>query len=66
VMAGYFTAADAPAPADLTQQRLVDATDGYIYSVAVHGFGQYMPPFGNLIPGDDIWALVQYIRTLQQ
>lgn len=66
-VAGYFqNAQDARPPADLTQERLVNIQDGYIYSVVRNGFGEWMPSFGNLIPGEDVWALVHYIRTLQQ
>lgn len=66
-VAGYFqNAEDARPPADLTQERLVNIQDGYIYSVVQNGLGQWMPAFGNLIPGEDIWALVHYIRVLQE
>lgn len=63
-ISSYFQQAGVNPPANLTEQRLQDVPDGYIYSVVEFGFGN-MPPFGNLIQGDDIWAIVTYIRQLQ-
>lgn len=65
-MAPYFQGAIQRPPANLLQDRLVNQPDGYIYSVGVYGLGQYMPAFGNLIPGEDLWHLVNYIRVLQE
>lgn len=65
-MLQYFENAAGRPPANLREQRLVDQPDGYIHSVVTYGLGQYMPPFGDLIPGQDIWHLVNYVRVLQE
>ncbi len=64
-MAPQFEAYDAARPADLTIQRLREAPDSHFYNVITFGLPPFMPPFGNLIPGSDIWDIVNYIRTLQ-
>lgn len=64
--AGYLQQVVDRPPADLTQERLRDQPDGYLYSVIHYGLGQYMPAFGNLIDGDEAWHLVNYIRALQE
>ncbi len=66
LMAPQFETYGARPPADLTAERLQDVPDSYIYSVIYNGLGQYMPPFRNLIDGDAIWDLVNYVRSLQQ
>lgn len=64
-VAHYFEASIGRGPADLTQQRLQEATDGYLASVINFGLGEYMPAFGHLIPREDQWAIVHHIRVLQ-
>jgi mono/diheme cytochrome c family protein len=65
-MAPEFVKYAAPRPpADLTEQRLRDVPDSYIYGVVHNGLG-LMPAFGDLIQGNEIWDLVNYVRTLQQ
>lgn len=52
-------------PADLTAERLVTVEDNHFYNVVTNGLPPFMPAFGNLIPGENIWHLVNYIRELQ-
>ena len=40
-------------------------SDGYIYAVVAAGRG-LMPPYGDRVPHADRWALVSYVRQLQQ
>jgi mono/diheme cytochrome c family protein len=52
------------ATADLTQERLREASDGYLFDVITNGFGQ-MPSYASQIPVEDRWAVVAYVRALQ-
>lgn len=66
VMTAYFEQYGVPRPpADLTEDRLVGVPDSYLYTVVTNGLPPNMPPFANLIPGEDIWHLINYIRELQ-
>ncbi len=64
-MAAQFETYGARLPADLTSERLVGVPDSYLYTVVTNGLPPFMPPFGDLIPGDEIWHLINYIRELQ-
>lgn len=64
-MVSYLTESGAAAPAVLTAERLEGVPDSHIYNVVTNGLGQWMPAFGNLIPGQDIWHLINYVRSLQ-
>lgn len=65
-MASYFQTYGAPRPpANLTEDRLVNVPDSYLYTVVTNGLPPNMPPFANLIPGEDIWHLINYVRQLQ-
>ncbi len=64
-VAGYFRAANAPAPADLRREDIKARTDGELFWIITNGFGEYMPPFGDLITPEQRWALVVHIRQLQ-
>lgn len=64
-VAGYFRAANAPAPADLRREDIKARTDGELFWIISNGFGEYMPPFGDLITPEQRWALVVHIRQLQ-
>ena len=44
--------------------RLRNAPTGHFFDVMTNGFGA-MPPYGTMIPPDDRWAIVSYIRALQ-
>jgi mono/diheme cytochrome c family protein len=50
--------------ADLTQERLVQAPDGYIFDVITHGFG-LMPSYAYQVPVADRWAIIAHVRELQ-
>ena len=43
---------------------LRSATTGHFFDVISNGFGA-MPPYGSMIPRDDRWAIIAYIRALQ-
>ncbi len=64
-VAGYFRAANAPPPADLHRDDIKARTDGELFWIVTNGFGEYMPPFGDLITPEQRWALVAHIRQLQ-
>jgi hypothetical protein len=51
-------------PPSYHQDRLRQATNGYIYDVMTNGFGQ-MLGYSAQIPPRDRWAIVAYIRALQ-
>jgi mono/diheme cytochrome c family protein len=40
------------------------APTGHFFDVITNGFGA-MPPYGTMIPRDDRWAIIAYIRALQ-
>jgi hypothetical protein len=65
-VSGYFNAANVPAPADLRRDDIRALTDGQLFWVITNGFGEYMPPFGNLITPEQRWAVVIHIRDLQE
>lgn len=52
-------------PAVLTADRLVDVEDNYFYNTMTNGLPPYMPAFANLLQGDQMWDLINYIRELQ-
>ena len=52
------------APSLLTD-RARTYTDGYLYSIIRYGRG-VMPRYGDKIPRDSRWAVVAYVRALQQ
>ncbi|HEX6201323.1 MAG TPA: cytochrome c [Thermoanaerobaculia bacterium] len=52
------------ATADLTQERLRQATDGYLFDVITNGFG-LMGPYAYQLAPRDRWAVVAHVRRLQ-
>jgi len=50
--------------ANLLQERLRAAGDGYLFDVVTHGFG-LMPSYAYQIPVRDRWAIVAHVRELQ-
>ena len=50
---------------DLTEQRQVDNSDGWIYGTIVNGFGALMPEYGSKLSREDRWHVVNYVRLLQ-
>jgi mono/diheme cytochrome c family protein len=51
-------------PSLLTEQAR-RYTDGYLYAIVRHGRG-IMPAYGDRIPGDRRWDVVNYVRVLQE
>jgi mono/diheme cytochrome c family protein len=53
--------------ADLHQRRIVEMTDGQIFYTITHGSpAKLMGPYGPMIPVEDRWAIVSYVRALQR
>lgn len=61
IVAGYFR----PPPASMYLERLRTAPDGYLFQVITHGKGQMFPQAHQLTP-EDRWAVIAYIRQLQE
>ena len=57
--------ANALLPANLTEPRLREKTDGYIFDVMTNGKNT-MQALGQNIPTEDRWAIVSYVRALQR
>jgi mono/diheme cytochrome c family protein len=55
---------DMPAVADLHTERIVTMADGEIFNTITHGKST-MGAYGPLIPTQDRWAIVAYVRVLQ-
>jgi mono/diheme cytochrome c family protein len=55
----------ANAVRNLTDQRVLDQSDGWMYAVIAKGFGALMPAYGARIAPEDRWHIVNYVRTLQ-
>jgi len=53
-----------PAVANLHDKRIVELADGEIFNTITHGKG-LMGAAGPLIPTEDRWAVIAYLRTLQ-
>jgi len=53
-----------PAVANLHDQRIVEMTDGEIFNTVSHGKG-LMGAAGPLLPTEDRWAVIGYLRALQ-
>lgn len=51
-------------PPSFHTEPLRAATSGHLFDVMTNGFGA-MPPYGKMIPPQDRWAIVAYIRALQ-
>ncbi len=64
-MAEFLAQNGARPPAVLTADRLVGVEDNHFYNVVTNGLPPFMPAFGDLIEGEQIWNLVNYIRQLQ-
>ncbi len=50
---------------DVTEQRVRDQSDGWMYGVITHGFGALMPEYGSKLSSEDRWHIVNYVRVLQ-
>ena len=55
---------DMPAVANLHDKRIVQMTDGEIFNTITYGKG-LMGAYGPLMPAQDRWAAVAYLRALQ-
>ena len=55
---------DMPAVANLHDKRIIDLADGEIFNTITHGKG-LMGAAGPLLPTQDRWAVVAYLRALQ-
>ena len=53
-----------PAVANLHDKRIVEMADGEIFNTITHGKG-LMGAYGPLMPTQDRWAIVAYLRALQ-
>jgi len=62
---GPVAAKLANAVRNLTDQKIVEQTDGWIFGVMTNGFGALMPEYGSKIAPEDRWNIVNYVRTLQ-
>lgn len=51
-------------PPSFHTQALRTATTGHFFDVMTNGFGA-MPQYGTMIPPEDRWAIIAYIRALQ-
>lgn len=50
---------------NLHEPQILDMPVGQIYNVITHGT-RNMPPYGFMIPAEDRWAIVAYVRALQR
>lgn len=54
-----------PKPTSFHEERLRSASPGYLFTVITNGLGN-MPPYEGSISPEDRWAIVAYLRVLQQ
>jgi mono/diheme cytochrome c family protein len=64
-LAAYFRKPDARKPADLTEPRLAQQSDGALYITVAQGFGQ-MPALRENLDVRERWDVVNYVRTFSQ
>lgn len=55
---------DMPAVANLHDKRIVEMADGEIFNTITHGKNT-MGAYGPIIPTEDRWAIIAYVRALQ-
>lgn len=53
-----------PQPTSFHEQRLLDASVGYVFGAATNGFGR-MYGYASRIPAEDRWAISAYVKALQ-
>ena len=53
-----------PAVANLHDQRIIEMTDGEIFHTVTMGKG-LMGAYGPIVPAEDRWAIIAYLRVLQ-
>jgi len=49
----------------LHDQKVLEATDGHLFDVITHAVGM-MPSYGYPIRAEDRWAIIAYVRQLQE
>ncbi len=64
VVAEHFKARGFVPPVDFRDTRAQGRADGELYWIIVNGLGN-MPPFGDLLPDDDVWSAVYAVREIQ-
>ena len=52
-------------PSDLSQAAFITQPHGLIFNTITHGI-RNMPPYGSIIPEQDRWAIILYLRALQR
>jgi mono/diheme cytochrome c family protein len=62
---GMIVQRGMPRPPSFHDERLLEAENGYYFSVMTNGFGK-MYSYASRIPTQDRWAIVAYIRALQR
>ncbi len=55
---------DMPAVANLHDARIISMPDGEIFNTVTHGKG-LMGAYGPIVPAEDRWAVIAYLRALQ-
>jgi len=55
---------DMPAVANLHDKRIVEMTDGEIFNTITFGKNT-MGAYGPIVPAEDRWAIIAYLRALQ-
>jgi mono/diheme cytochrome c family protein len=60
-----FWKADMRKPANLTEPRLREMSDGSIYVTVMKGYGA-MPPLRENLDVREAWDVVNYVKTLGQ
>ncbi len=63
-VAAYFRAAGVVPPVDFASPRVRGRSDGQLYWLVTNGIGN-MPPFRDLLTDEQVWSLVDYIRSVQ-
>jgi mono/diheme cytochrome c family protein len=53
-----------PAVANLQDKRIVEMTDGEIFNTVTHG-KNLMGAYGPIVPVEERWAIIAYLRALQ-
>jgi len=53
-----------PAVANLQDKRIVEMTDGEIFNTITRG-KNLMGAYGPIVPVEDRWAIIAYLRALQ-
>ncbi|HLH24410.1 MAG TPA: cytochrome c [Chloroflexota bacterium] len=63
-VATYFRGAGVVPPVDFAGARVRGRSDGQLYWLITNGIGD-MPPFRDLLTEQEVWGLVDYVRSVQ-